>query len=136
MTANIDDNGGTGFQNLVLNVKCGPAPAAGGGAGKWSGVTTFPLLPVSASMLPNGKLMFWSGSGTTSFGAGGVTYSMIYDPATDTKGGLIVTNTGQEIFCEGTTLLADGRLVWVYVGRARQVRHVQRLSGGVWHGRA
>jgi gamma-glutamylcyclotransferase (GGCT)/AIG2-like uncharacterized protein YtfP len=32
--------------------------------------------------------------------------------------------------------LADGRLVWVYVGRARQVRHVPRLSGGVWHGRA
>ena len=32
--------------------------------------------------------------------------------------------------------LADGRQVWVYVGQARQVRHVQRLKAGIWHGRA
>jgi gamma-glutamylcyclotransferase (GGCT)/AIG2-like uncharacterized protein YtfP len=31
--------------------------------------------------------------------------------------------------------LDDGRWVWVYVGRARQVRHVQRLNDGEWHGR-
>jgi hypothetical protein len=32
--------------------------------------------------------------------------------------------------------LADGRPVWVYVGRSRQVRHVQRLHSGIWLGRA
>jgi len=31
--------------------------------------------------------------------------------------------------------LADGRAVWVYVGRARQVRHVARIASGVWLGR-
>ena len=30
--------------------------------------------------------------------------------------------------------LTDGRLVWVYVGRPRQVRHVRRLSSGQWSG--
>lgn len=28
--------------------------------------------------------------------------------------------------------LADGRAVWVYVGRPRQVRHVARIGSGVW----
>jgi len=31
--------------------------------------------------------------------------------------------------------LADGRRVWVYVGRPQQVRHVRRISSGIWKGR-
>ena len=31
--------------------------------------------------------------------------------------------------------LSDGRAVWVYVGRARQVRHVRRITSGCWQGR-
>jgi hypothetical protein len=31
--------------------------------------------------------------------------------------------------------LSDGRTVWVYVGRSRQVRHVSRIPSGVWQGR-
>jgi len=30
--------------------------------------------------------------------------------------------------------LADGRRVWVYVGRSRQVRHVRRIPSGCWTG--
>lgn len=30
--------------------------------------------------------------------------------------------------------LADGRTVWVYVGRARQVRQVRRIRSGCWTG--
>jgi gamma-glutamylcyclotransferase (GGCT)/AIG2-like uncharacterized protein YtfP len=30
--------------------------------------------------------------------------------------------------------LNDGRAVWVYVGRPRQVRHVPRIASGVWPG--
>lgn len=30
--------------------------------------------------------------------------------------------------------LSDGRAVWVYVGRPRQVRHVRRLPSGRWRG--
>ena len=32
--------------------------------------------------------------------------------------------------------LRSGEAIWVYVGRARQVRHVQRLSSGCWQGPA
>jgi gamma-glutamylcyclotransferase (GGCT)/AIG2-like uncharacterized protein YtfP len=28
--------------------------------------------------------------------------------------------------------LADGRRVWMYLGRPRQVRHVQRIASGRW----
>ena len=31
--------------------------------------------------------------------------------------------------------LIDGRAVWVYVGRPRQVRHVRRIASGCWRGR-
>ena len=31
--------------------------------------------------------------------------------------------------------LRDGRAVWVYVGRPRQVRHVRRITSGCWRGR-
>lgn len=30
--------------------------------------------------------------------------------------------------------LEDGRRVWVYVGRAEQVRHVNRIASGRWNG--
>ena len=30
--------------------------------------------------------------------------------------------------------LEDGRRVWVYVGRAEQVRHVNRIASGTWNG--
>ena len=30
--------------------------------------------------------------------------------------------------------LADGRAVWVYVGRPQQVRHVGAIADGQWHG--
>jgi gamma-glutamylcyclotransferase (GGCT)/AIG2-like uncharacterized protein YtfP len=30
--------------------------------------------------------------------------------------------------------LSDGRAVWIYVGRPRQVRHVTRIVSGVWQG--
>jgi gamma-glutamylcyclotransferase (GGCT)/AIG2-like uncharacterized protein YtfP len=32
--------------------------------------------------------------------------------------------------------LSDGRAVWVYVGRARQVRHVPLIPSGQWQGRS
>ena len=32
--------------------------------------------------------------------------------------------------------LSSGEAVWVYVGRAQQVRHVKRLSSGCWQGPA
>lgn len=31
--------------------------------------------------------------------------------------------------------LEDGRLAWVYLGRARQVRHVPAIPAGRWNGR-
>lgn len=31
--------------------------------------------------------------------------------------------------------LSDGRHVWVYAGRPRQVRHVSQISSGIWRGR-
>ncbi|WP_321787855.1 jacalin-like lectin [Burkholderia pyrrocinia] len=80
---------------------------------QWSGVTTLSLVPSFAATLPSGKVLLFSADSKFSFtvGPGGMTYSTIYDPATNTSSDTLVSNTGHEMFCSGTSNLADGRLL-------------------------
>ncbi len=78
----------------------------------WSPLRTLPLVPVSISNLPDGKVLMWSAEEKFSFGAAtGRTYSLTFDPATDTVAERTVTETGHNMFCPGTTNLPDGRLL-------------------------
>ncbi|WDD92877.1 DUF1929 domain-containing protein [Burkholderia sp. FERM BP-3421] len=80
---------------------------------QWSGVTTLSLVPSFAATLPSGKVLLFSADAKFGFtvGPGGMTYSTIYDPATNTSSDTLVSNTGHEMFCSGTSNLADGRLL-------------------------
>ncbi|MFZ6694016.1 jacalin-like lectin [Undibacterium sp. SXout20W] len=82
---------------------------------KWSAVTNLSLVPSFASILPNGKVLLFSADSQFSFTGGtpggGKTYSTIYDPNTNTFTDTLVSNTGHEMFCSGTSMLADGRLL-------------------------
>ena len=81
-------------------------------AARWSPLRALPLVPVSMANLPDGKVLMWSAEEKFSFGAAtGRTYSATYDPATDTVTERTVTETGHNMFCPGTTNLADGRLL-------------------------
>src|SRR6187402_1896630 len=66
--------------------------------GEWSAVQTWPSVSVHASLLPTGKVMFYSYSDD----------ARLWDPST----GSIVTaaHAGYNLFCSGLTLLADGKL--------------------------
>ena len=87
-------------------VPAGAAPTA------WSDVIPFPIVPVAAANLPNGKILTWSAYSPTTFGGdNGMTYSAIFDPATQASATRVVTETGHDMFCPGTSLLADGRLL-------------------------
>ncbi len=84
------------------------APAAS----RWTALQSLPLVPVSISNLPDGKVLLWSAEEKFSFGAAtGRTYSATYDPATGAVTERTVTETGHNMFCPGTTNLADGRLL-------------------------
>jgi large repetitive protein len=77
----------------------------------WAAPIILPLVPAAAASLPNGKVMFWSADSRTSFGGSGSTYTAFLDPVTKETSELLVTATGHDMFCPGTTNLADGRIL-------------------------
>jgi galactose oxidase len=90
----------------------GRAPAAGVG-GAWGPSIGFPIVPVSAVMLPNNKLLTFSAYD-------GMTFSKT--PDTITEVAILDLNTGKvtepaninthhQMFCTGLALLADGRVL-------------------------
>ncbi len=90
----------------------GQAPSVAVG-GKWSAPIGFPLIPVSAVMLPNDKILTFSAVDT-------MNYTMVPDTITnvavlDLKTGKVSepqhVNTHHQMFCEGLALLADGRVL-------------------------
>ncbi|MEJ8850277.1 PA14 domain-containing protein [Variovorax rhizosphaerae] len=79
---------------------------------QWSGVTNLPIVPAAASNMPDGKVLFWAAEDRFSFTTGGDrTYSAMFDPVTLASTERLVSETGHNMFCSGTTNLADGRLL-------------------------
>ena len=90
----------------------GSAPPVGAG-GRWGTPIGFPIVPVSAVMLPNNKLLTFSAYD-------GMTFNMT--PDTITKVAILDLNTGKvtepaninthhQMFCTGLAVLADGRVL-------------------------
>ena len=100
--ATPDDKAGTSVSTKTA------APAQS----QWSALRTLPLVPVSISNLPDGKVLLWSAEEKFAFGVEvGRTYSATFDPASGAVTERTVTETGHNMFCPGTTNLADGRLL-------------------------
>ncbi len=83
--------------------------------GQWGDVINLPLIPVAAATLPNGKLLLWSSSSKTGFtlGTNPQTWTSIFDPITTQATDVLITSTQHEMFCPGTSHLADGRILIV-----------------------
>ncbi|AMM24985.1 galactose oxidase-like domain-containing protein [Variovorax sp. PAMC 28711] len=79
----------------------------------WSEVIDLPLVPASAANLPDGKILIWSARAPTYFGAneGTATYTSVFDPVAKKATAATTTNPGQEMFCEGLSMLADGAIM-------------------------
>jgi galactose oxidase len=90
----------------------GPAPAAAVG-GAWSAPIGFPIVPVSAVMLPNNKLLTFSAVDNMAFNTipDTITKVAILDLNTGTVTEPANINTHHQMFCEGLALLADGRVL-------------------------
>ncbi len=90
----------------------GQAPTAAVG-GKWGAPIGFPIVPVSAVMLPNDKLLTFSALDDMSFNKvpDAVTKVAILDLKTGKVTEPINVNTHHQMFCVGLALLADGRVL-------------------------
>lgn len=98
----------------------------------WSPVIPFPIVPVAAANLPNGKLLTWSAYSPTTFGGdNGQTYTAIFDPATGQAESRVVAETGHDMFCPGTALLPDGKLL-VNGGSSSQRTSIYDYASDSW----
>ena len=109
-------NGRAGNARLAT-MEVQPLATGPAARGTWGSVLAWtPHIPVTASILPNGKLLTFASNQRTSFPNGPeFTYAAVWDP--DTGQFTEVNNNRHDMFCGGTALLPDGRLV-VNGGRA------------------
>ena len=102
--------GGTGTSSPTATSTTTPPPSTS--AGSWGPVLNFPLVPVAAALLPGNKMLTWSAYLVDNFGGNnGRTQTAILDINTGVITARQVSNTGHDMFCPGTSMLPDGRLL-------------------------
>ena len=80
--------------------------------GRWGPTISFPIVPVSAVVLPNNKLLTFSAAAPMNFDlTSTVTQVALYDLATGTVGQSSSIDVGHQMFCIGLTLLTDGKVL-------------------------
>ncbi|WP_328682135.1 discoidin domain-containing protein [Streptomyces sp. NBC_00322] len=88
----------------------GPADPAEHGS--WGPKIDLPLVPAAAAVLPNNKLLLWSSNRPASFvGDHGYTQTAILDLTTGNISASRINVTHHDMFCPGTAILADGRVL-------------------------
>ena len=103
--------------NALLNDQVAFVEPAGASLpSRWSSVIPLPVNPIAVANLPDGRLMMWSTNQKFSYQgdagyANTLTRYAIFDPATNTAGPERQTTTGVDMFCPGTAMLPDGRLL-------------------------
>ncbi|WP_225321032.1 discoidin domain-containing protein [Streptomyces luteolifulvus] len=103
--------GGRGPWSSAAEIRlAGPADPALAGA--WGPVKGFPLVPVATAVLPDNKLLAWSAYGIDRFGgSNGYTQTAIMDLTTGQVTQRRIDNIGHDMFCPGTVILSDGRVL-------------------------
>jgi len=78
---------------------------------KWEPLVSLSIVPISGAVTADGNVVLWAGNNRTGFGGGGQTYTTLFNPKTNTAAERLVTETAHEMFCTGTSVLPDGRLL-------------------------
>ena len=99
----------------------------------WGPKITFPLVPAAAANMSSGAIVVWSAYSRIDFRSSNNrnTYTAIFDPATLQVTEQLVTNLKHDMFCPGTALLPDGRLL-VNGGRTSQRTSIFDPAGRAW----
>ncbi|MFD3444213.1 discoidin domain-containing protein [Microbacteriaceae bacterium 4G12] len=105
-------NRGVWSSAAEINVLGRGGGTPGPSAGRWGPTIGFPIVPAAAAVLPGNRIMTWSAYDRYSFGGSrGYTQTAILDLNTGAVSGPTQVNTGHDMFCPGTSILADGRLL-------------------------
>jgi len=127
-------------------VPTGPAPTATErkNVGLWSSVISWtPHIPVTAATLPDGRLLTFASNQRTTFPVGAeFTYAAVWNPATGVF--TEINNSRHDMFCGGTVLLPDGRLLVnggrnttrlssIFDYRTNQWTAIPNMNDGRWY---
>jgi galactose oxidase len=81
------------------------------GAPEWE-YFPLPIVPSASANLPDGRVLFWSAYAKMNWGGQrGETWVSILDPETGAFTEALIANTQHDMFCPGTAILADGRVM-------------------------
>ena len=98
----------------------------------WSPKVPFTIVPAAAANMADGRLLLWSAYGRLYFGGNhGETYTVIYDPVTGAASETLVSITGHDMFCPGTSMLPDGRIL-VNGGSSSNKTSIFDPVTGIW----
>ena len=99
---------------------------------RWSAAASLPLVPAAGANLPDGRVLLWSARDRFEFGGNaGRTYTVVLNPSTGQTTERLVTETGHDMFCPGTSNLPDGR-VMVTGGSSDNKTSIFNPSTNVW----
>lgn len=99
-----------GLGLLATNARA--VTAAQAALAQWTAPISLPIVPVSGALLANGKLELFSADAPNNitYSNSHFTYTALFDPVAGTAVATTVT-AGQDMFCEATARLSDGRLL-------------------------
>jgi YVTN family beta-propeller protein len=112
--------------------------------GEWGNIISWtPHLPVTAATLPDGRLLTFASNQRTTFPVGAeFTYAAVWNPATGVF--TEINNTRHDMFCGGTAMLPDGRVMInggrnttrlssIFDWRTSQWSAVPNMNDGRWY---
>ncbi|MGA8312537.1 MAG: chitobiase/beta-hexosaminidase C-terminal domain-containing protein [Terriglobales bacterium] len=118
-TAQLNTSGAWVMQAVALRGAGAPPSSDPSVIGQWSGITSWPILPVHATLMPTGKVLAWGHDATNS-----TTAATIWTPSTGT---FQSTSYSSDLFCAGHGLLPDGR---VFVAGGHNMADYHGLTSG------
>ena len=77
----------------------------------WDGPFDTNIVAAGAANLPGGDVLLWSGQRATHWGGGGSTLTVRWNPTNNDMDQETVRTNSHNMFCPGTTNMADGRLM-------------------------
>ena len=96
----------------IIEVTGDSLPAQNAIFGDWSEVIDFPNIAVAAAQLPDGEIVTWSSWDRFDFGGNNPrTYTSVFNTQTREVEEFLITNTQHDMFCPGTVMLPDGRIL-------------------------
>jgi galactose oxidase len=120
----------SGVLNQLWSLSAAAIPSS------WTGVTQLAVDPIAVGNLPDGNLVMWSANDQYSFegdiGDGnGQTYTAVFNPSSLVSSEVLVTNTGDDMFCPGTANLFNGNIL-VNGGDSSPKTSLYNPVSGLW----